>query len=115
MKQCKRERKKKKQQDIKMRHIQVVMLPWVCVCVYTLLCLSMRSSLHHSYLSLSSVVYFFQLPPSVAAGSDHNVAAHHNSPLEGFQKFLTKKVRGLWRECVLCVYVYVHAAANIYV
>lgn len=45
-------------------------------------------------------VFFFFLSysaPSVAAGTGHNVATHHNSPLEHLQKLLTKKVRRLWQ------------------
>lgn len=50
--------------------------------------------------SLSFYSFFFfkaiQLPLS-QAGTGHNVATHHNSPLEHFQKLLTKKVRRLWQ------------------
>lgn len=44
-----------------------------------------------------TVFFLSYSAPSVAAGTGHNVASHHNSPLEHFQKLLTKKVRRLWQ------------------
>lgn len=48
-------------------------------------------------LSFYSLFFLSYSAPSVAAGTGHNVATHHNSPLEHFQKLLTKKVRRLWQ------------------
>ena len=95
-------------------HLVIMLSPCVCS-IFVLSSIPLSAELITSLLSLSVLwvlLFFFHFiyfslslscpVPSTSAGSDHNLAAHHNSPLEGFQKLVTKKVKGLWPEwCVL--------------
>lgn len=68
---------------------------YMCVFVCTIHDVSWRGA---HYITASVFLFFFFFPPSysgLSVTAGHNEVAHQNCPLEGFQKLLTKKVKGL--------------------